>query len=175
MEHGEIETRLRGLLAKQSEVSVDVSAVDSATKIEDIGFDSVSILDFMYEIESELDVEARGARPGHARDRRRPRRTPGDEARGVNVLSNAWYRVECAIVQALLWVLAQLPPPLLAAIAGCLGVDPVRVEPDAGRVAIANIGRPASRATAGTPASSRSRPSGRSSRWCWRPRQRAGA
>jgi len=57
VEHGEIETRLRELLAKQSEVSVDVSAVDSTTKIEDIGFDSVSILDFMYEIESELDVD----------------------------------------------------------------------------------------------------------------------
>lgn len=53
----DIEARLRGLLAAQSDVSVDPETVRAETKIEDIGFDSVSILDFMYEIESELDVE----------------------------------------------------------------------------------------------------------------------
>ena len=57
VEHAEIETKLKGLLGKQSEVSVDVETIGAETKIEDIGFDSVSILDFMYEIESELDVE----------------------------------------------------------------------------------------------------------------------
>lgn len=55
--HGEIETKLKALLEKQADVDVDVSTIASTTKIEDIGFDSVSILDFMYEIESELEVE----------------------------------------------------------------------------------------------------------------------
>jgi len=55
--HDDIEARLRELMDRQPDLNVDTTTIRSATRIEDLGFDSISILDFMYEIESELDLE----------------------------------------------------------------------------------------------------------------------
>ena len=52
----EIERRLRELLAAQPEIQVDVAALHTGTPIESIGFDSLSILDFMYEMEEHFGV-----------------------------------------------------------------------------------------------------------------------
>ena len=47
----ELRTALAELIASQPDLEVDVKV------IEDIGFDSISILDFMYEIEGKFGIE----------------------------------------------------------------------------------------------------------------------
>jgi len=53
----ELRTALADLIASQPDLEVDVQAIEESTKIEDIGFDSISILDFMYEIEGKFGIE----------------------------------------------------------------------------------------------------------------------
>jgi acyl carrier protein len=48
----EITSELRELLRKQKQLKVDVDAVGVDTRFDQIGFDSLSILDFMYEVEN---------------------------------------------------------------------------------------------------------------------------
>jgi len=53
----EIGARLKSLLEKQPEVQFDVDKITEATPFEEVGFDSISILDFMYEIEEDFGVQ----------------------------------------------------------------------------------------------------------------------
>lgn len=53
----EIAARLKELLRDQEEVQIDVDSLTEETEFDDIGFDSLSILDFMYEIEDRFDVQ----------------------------------------------------------------------------------------------------------------------
>ncbi len=48
----EIITELRQLLRKQKQLKVDTDAIGMDTRFDQIGFDSLSILDFMYEVEN---------------------------------------------------------------------------------------------------------------------------
>ncbi|MCU0770281.1 MAG: acyl carrier protein [Verrucomicrobia bacterium] len=48
----EIITDLRELLRKQKQLKVDIDTIGLETRFDQIGFDSLSILDFMYEVEN---------------------------------------------------------------------------------------------------------------------------
>jgi acyl carrier protein len=43
---------LRELLRKQKQLKVDIDGIQTDTRFDQIGFDSLSILDFMYEVEN---------------------------------------------------------------------------------------------------------------------------
>lgn len=43
---------LRQLLRGQKQLKVDIDAIEADTRFDQIGFDSLSILDFMYEVEN---------------------------------------------------------------------------------------------------------------------------
>ena len=43
---------LRQLLRSQKQLKVDIDAIGADTRFDQIGFDSLSILDFMYEVEN---------------------------------------------------------------------------------------------------------------------------
>jgi acyl carrier protein len=47
---------LRELLRRHESLKVDVSTITEATRIDDVGFDSLSILDFMYDVESRFGI-----------------------------------------------------------------------------------------------------------------------
>ncbi len=53
----EVFGRLRKLMQQTVEVDVDLDAVTGTTSIESLGFDSLSILDLMYDIQQEFDLE----------------------------------------------------------------------------------------------------------------------
>lgn len=57
MNRDQIISRLRDLLKKQAEFKGDVNAIQEETKIDQMGFDSISILDFMYDIEADFNVQ----------------------------------------------------------------------------------------------------------------------
>ena len=57
MERQEIIDQLRAIIQADEHVEVDVSGVTEATRLDGIGFDSISILEFMYEIESRFSIE----------------------------------------------------------------------------------------------------------------------
>jgi acyl carrier protein len=57
MNRDQIIARLRDLLQKQSEFKGDVNAIHEDTKIDQMGFDSISILDFMYDVEADFQVQ----------------------------------------------------------------------------------------------------------------------
>ena len=48
---------LKGLLRRIDKVHVDVDALTVDTEIDSVGFDSLSILEFMYEVESHFGIE----------------------------------------------------------------------------------------------------------------------
>lgn len=52
----EIASGLRELLRKQKQLKVDVDAIQLETRFDQIGFDSLSILDFMYDVENRFAV-----------------------------------------------------------------------------------------------------------------------
>ena len=47
-----IVSELRKLLRSQKQLKVDIDAIGIDTRFDQIGFDSLSILDFMYEVEN---------------------------------------------------------------------------------------------------------------------------
>lgn len=57
MNRDQIISRLRALLQKQTEFKGDVNAIQEETLIDQMGFDSISILDFMYDIEADFNVQ----------------------------------------------------------------------------------------------------------------------
>ena len=56
MKRDEIAQALRDLLERQEELDVDLDAITEDTRIDGIGFNSLSILDCMYEIENRFGV-----------------------------------------------------------------------------------------------------------------------
>jgi acyl carrier protein len=48
---------LRDLLKRQEQVKVDVASITEGTAIDGIGFDSISILDFIYDVEDRFGVQ----------------------------------------------------------------------------------------------------------------------
>jgi acyl carrier protein len=56
MKRDEIAHALRELLERQEELDVDFDAITEDTRIDAIGFNSLSILDFMYEVENRFGV-----------------------------------------------------------------------------------------------------------------------
>ena len=57
MSRDEIIAGLRDLLQQQKQVRVDVPSVTLETRLDAIGFDSISILDFVYDVEDRFQVE----------------------------------------------------------------------------------------------------------------------
>ena len=56
MTRDEIASVLRELLRQQKQIKVDVNAITPETRFDHLGFDSLSILDFMYEVENRFGV-----------------------------------------------------------------------------------------------------------------------
>jgi acyl carrier protein len=56
MTRAEIFSSLLALLKKQKQITYDVTTVTEDTRIDAMGFDSLSILDFIYDVEGELKV-----------------------------------------------------------------------------------------------------------------------
>jgi acyl carrier protein len=56
MTRDEIVQGLRDLQTRQEQVKVDVSLIAEDTRIDKIGFDSISILDFIYDVEDRFGV-----------------------------------------------------------------------------------------------------------------------
>ena len=56
MKRDEIAQALRDLLERQEEIDVDIESITEGTRIDGIGFNSLSILDFMYEVETRFGV-----------------------------------------------------------------------------------------------------------------------
>lgn len=56
MNRTDITTTLKGLIRQQEQVTNDLVSITEETKIDQIGFDSISILDFMYDLEDKLGV-----------------------------------------------------------------------------------------------------------------------
>ena len=52
MTKDEIISELRQLLRTQKQLKVDIDAIGADTRFDQVGFDSLSILDFMYEVEN---------------------------------------------------------------------------------------------------------------------------
>ncbi len=57
MRRDEIVVGLRDLLTRQEQVKVDVSSITENTRLDRIGFDSISILDFIYDVEDRFRVQ----------------------------------------------------------------------------------------------------------------------
>jgi acyl carrier protein len=56
MTRDQIVVGLKDLLRRQKQVKVDVDSIDLATRLDRVGFDSLSILDFMYDVEDHFKV-----------------------------------------------------------------------------------------------------------------------
>jgi len=56
MKRPEIISALKELLRAQKQVKVDIDALGEETPLSQVGFDSISILDFMYDVESRFNV-----------------------------------------------------------------------------------------------------------------------
>jgi len=56
MNRDQITDALKALLGQQEKISIDVSTISEETRIDRIGFDSISILDFMYEVEEKFQT-----------------------------------------------------------------------------------------------------------------------
>ena len=56
MKRHEIISALKELLRAQKQVKVDVDTLGEETLLSQVGFDSISILDFMYDVESRFNV-----------------------------------------------------------------------------------------------------------------------
>ena len=57
----EIISALRGLIKRQQQLKIDVESVGEETRIDRIGFDSLSILDFMYDVEERFRIRTEPA------------------------------------------------------------------------------------------------------------------
>jgi len=56
MKRPEIISVLKELLRSQKQVKVDIDGLGETTSLSEVGFDSISILDFMYDVESRFNV-----------------------------------------------------------------------------------------------------------------------
>ena len=53
----ELIATLKKLLGRNERLQVDLASIGEDTRIRDVGFDSLSILDLMYDIESEFGIQ----------------------------------------------------------------------------------------------------------------------
>jgi len=60
MTKDEVIARLADVMKSVSQEDVDWDAISSESTIESLGFDSLSILDLMYDIQQEFDIEIEG-------------------------------------------------------------------------------------------------------------------
>lgn len=56
MNREQIISELKALLGTQQKLKVDINAINDSTRLDQMGFDSISILDFMYEVESKFNT-----------------------------------------------------------------------------------------------------------------------
>ena len=56
MNREQIIAALKALLGTQQKLKVDINAITEGTRLDQMGFDSISILDFMYEVESRFNT-----------------------------------------------------------------------------------------------------------------------
>jgi len=56
MTRDQIVTGLKDVLRRQKQVKVDVDAIDLASRLDRLGFDSLAVLDFMYDVEDRFKV-----------------------------------------------------------------------------------------------------------------------
>ena len=56
MNREQIIAALKALLGTQQKLKIDVNAITEGTRLDQMGFDSISILDFMYEVESRFNT-----------------------------------------------------------------------------------------------------------------------
>ena len=56
MNREEIIADLKALLGTQPKLKLDLNAITEGTRLDQMGFDSISILDFMYEVESRFNT-----------------------------------------------------------------------------------------------------------------------
>lgn len=61
MTHDEILGGLKELLQRHKQIKADPAALTLATRIDQIGFDSLSILDFIYDIEDRFQIQTQMA------------------------------------------------------------------------------------------------------------------
>lgn len=61
MTHDEILGGLKELLQRHQQIKADPAALTLATRIDQIGFDSLSILDFIYDIEDRFQIQTQMA------------------------------------------------------------------------------------------------------------------
>jgi acyl carrier protein len=57
MTHDDILSGLKELLQRHKQIKADPAALTLATRIDQIGFDSLSILDFIYDIEDRFRIQ----------------------------------------------------------------------------------------------------------------------
>jgi acyl carrier protein len=57
MKRADIVAGLKELLTRQEHIKVDVNAINEDTRLTQVGFDSISILDFMYDVENRFNVQ----------------------------------------------------------------------------------------------------------------------
>lgn len=61
MTHDDILTGLKELLQRHKQIKADPAALTLETRIDQIGFDSLSILDFIYDIEDRFSIQTQMA------------------------------------------------------------------------------------------------------------------
>jgi len=57
MTRAEIISGLKELLKQQKQITYDIDSITDDTRIDAIGFDSLSILDFIYDVEGRFNVQ----------------------------------------------------------------------------------------------------------------------
>ena len=57
MDRTDITAKMKELLAKQKHFNADLDAINESVKLDSIGFDSITIMDFMYDVEAEFDIQ----------------------------------------------------------------------------------------------------------------------
>jgi acyl carrier protein len=57
MKREETVAKLREILTRQPSLKANVGAITEDMRIGEVGFDSLSILDFMYDVENELQIQ----------------------------------------------------------------------------------------------------------------------
>ena len=57
MNRDQIIATLKDLLRQQKELNADIDSISETTPLDKIGFDSISILDFMYDVEAKFNVQ----------------------------------------------------------------------------------------------------------------------
>lgn len=57
MDRAQVTAKLKELLLQQEHLKFEVKDIEESAKLDSIGFDSISIMDFMYDVEAEFGIE----------------------------------------------------------------------------------------------------------------------